>query len=119
MRFTKQDMSAIEAIAEAGGLDGRTADPTGVFVFRSESSEIANRVLGRTDLAGEQRMAYVLDLTRPEGLFSAREFIIHDEDTVYITEAPFASWGRALAVEAADTDLTNVEREPRLECDRF
>jgi polysaccharide export outer membrane protein len=105
VRFTKQDMSAIEAIAEAGGLDGRTADPTGVFVFRNESSQVANRVLGRADLAGEQRMAYVLDLTRPEGLFSAREFIIHDEDTVYITEAPFASWGRALGVGATVVSL--------------
>ena len=36
--FTKRDMSAIEAIAAAGGLDGRSADPTGVFIFRQESS---------------------------------------------------------------------------------
>ena len=54
-------------------------------------------MLGRGDLVGPQRMAYLLDLTRPEGLFSAREFIIRDEDTVYITEAPFAAWSRVLA----------------------
>ena len=97
-RFNKRDMSALEAIAAAGGLDGRAADPTGVFIFRQEPAEVANRVLGRGDLVGPQRMAYLLDLTQPEGLFSAREFVIRDEDTIYITEAPLASWSRVLAV---------------------
>jgi polysaccharide export outer membrane protein len=96
--FNKPDMSALEAIAAAGGLDGRSADPTGVFIFRHEPAPIANRVLGRADLVGPQRVAYLLDLTQPTGLFSAREFIIRDEDTIYITEAPFASWSRVLGV---------------------
>ena len=105
VQFTKRDMSAIEAIAASGGLDGRSADPTGVFIFRQENSQVANRVLGRSDLVGPQRMAYLLDLTRPEGLFSAREFVIRDEDTVYITEAPFASWSRVLAVATTTVSL--------------
>ena len=96
--FTERDMSAIEAIAAAGGLDGRAADPTGVFVFREERPDIANRVLGRADLAGPQRMAYLIDLTNPEGLFAARDFVIRDGDTVYVTEAPFAAWSRVLAL---------------------
>ena len=104
--FNKRDMSALEAIAAAGGLDGRSADPTGVFIFRQEPAEIANRVLGRGDLSGPQRMAYVLNLTQPEGLFSAREFVIRDEDTIYITEAPFASWSRVLAVGATAIGIT-------------
>jgi polysaccharide biosynthesis/export protein len=103
--FNMRDMSAVEAIAAAGGLDGRSADPTGVFIFRQESAPIANRVLGRSDLVGPQRMAYLLDLTRPEGLFSAREFIVRDEDTLYITEAPFASWSRVLAVATTTVSL--------------
>ena len=104
--FNKRDMSALEAIAGAGGLDGRSADPTGVFIFRQEDAAVANRVLGRRDLVGPQRMAYLLDLTRPEGLFSAREFVIRDEDTIYITEAPFASWSRVLAVATTAVSLT-------------
>jgi polysaccharide export outer membrane protein len=62
-------------------------------------------VLGRNDLVGPQRMAYLLNLTRPEGLFSAREFIIRDEDTIYITEAPFASWSRVLSVATTAVSL--------------
>ena len=99
-------MSALEAIAAAGGLDGNAADPTGVFIFRTETQEVANRVMGRSDLIGPQRVAYLLNLTQPEGLFSAREFIIRDEDTVYITEAPFASWSRVLGLAGRAVNLT-------------
>ncbi len=44
--FESQALSAIEAIAQVGGLSSRLADPTGVFVFRNEPAEIANIVLG-------------------------------------------------------------------------
>lgn len=103
--FNKRDMSALEAIATAGGLDFRSADPTGVFVFRDEPADVANRVLGTHDLVGPQRMAYLIDLTKPEGVFAARDFVIHDEDTVYITEAPLASWSRVIAIATATASL--------------
>jgi polysaccharide biosynthesis/export protein len=98
VNFSERDMSAIGAIAAAGGLDGNAADPTGIFVFRNENAEVANRVSGRTDLIGPQRVAYVMNLTKPEGMFAAREFIIRDEDTVYITEAPFTAWRQIIAI---------------------
>ncbi|MBP7241769.1 polysaccharide biosynthesis/export family protein [Amaricoccus sp.] len=98
VNFTKRDLSVIEALADAGGLDGRAADPTGVFLFRVESPEVARAVTGRADLVGPQRVAYVLDLTTPDGLFAAREFVVRDEDTIYITEAPLASWSRVLSL---------------------
>ncbi|MEY8841710.1 polysaccharide export protein, partial [Cribrihabitans sp. XS_ASV171] len=88
--FESQDLSALEAIAQVGGLLSLSSDPTGVFVFRNEPAEIAGQVLGRTDLQGAQRMVYVLNLTEPNGLFVARDFVIRDEDTVYVTEAPYA-----------------------------
>ncbi|MCC0065868.1 MAG: polysaccharide biosynthesis/export family protein [Rhodovulum sp.] len=105
VNFNKRDMSALEAIAAAGGLNGNAADPTGIFVFRSEPSSIANRILGRSDLVGEQQVAYVLDLTKPDGLFSARQFIIRNNDTVYVTEAPFAAWSRVLGTGATVVSL--------------
>jgi polysaccharide export outer membrane protein len=95
--FETQTLSAIEAIAQVGGLSNATADPTGVFVFRNEPAEIANAVLGRSDLQGDQRMVYVLDLTQPTGMFEARDFLIRDGDTVYVTEAPFVQWQRTIS----------------------
>jgi polysaccharide export outer membrane protein len=95
--FESQTVSAIEAIAQVGGLVPTAADPTGVFVLRNEPAEIANSVLGRNDLEGAQRMVYVLDLTQPNGLFLARDFAVRDEDTLYVTEAPFTQWDRTIA----------------------
>ncbi|MFN7225076.1 MAG: polysaccharide biosynthesis/export family protein [Paracoccaceae bacterium] len=95
--FETQTMTAIEAIAIVGGLNTNLADPTGVFVFRNEPAAIANVVLGRKDLTGDQRMVYVLDLTQPTGMFEARDFIVRDGDTVYVTEAPFVQWQKTLS----------------------
>jgi len=94
--FETQTLSAIEAIAQVGGLSSSLADPTGVFIFRNEPAEIANQVLGRNDLQGAQRMVYVLDLTDTNGMFLARDFVVRDGDTVYVTEAPFVQWSKTL-----------------------
>lgn len=95
--FRSQTISAIEAIAQVGGLNTNLADPTGIFVFRNEPAEIANAVLGRNDLVGDQRFAYVLNLTAPTGMFLARDFAIRDGDTVYVTEAPFVQWQKTIS----------------------
>lgn len=103
VRFDSQSLSAIEAIAQVGGLSSAAADPTGVFVFRNEPAEIANKVLNRTDLTGPQRIIYVLNLTEPNGMFLARDFAVRDGDTVYVTEAPYVQWSKALAALTSAT----------------
>jgi polysaccharide export outer membrane protein len=95
--FVSQNLSALEGIAQVGGLLTFAADPTGVFVLRNEAPEIAAQVLGRDDLIGPQRMVYVLDLTEPNGLFMARDFVIRDGDTLYVTEAPFTQWNKTIS----------------------
>ncbi len=108
--FESQDLSALEAIAQVGGLISTTSDPTGVFVFRNEPAEIANQVLGRDDLIGAQRMVYVLNLTQPNGLFIARDFVVRDEDTFYVTEAPYAQWTKTISLLASPlTPLASVQ----------
>jgi polysaccharide export outer membrane protein len=97
LTFDTRTLSLVEALAQLGGLSATTADPTGVFVFRNEPAEIANAVLGRSDLVGAQRLIYVLDLTEPNGLFVARDFLIRDRDTIYVTEAPIVQWNRTIA----------------------
>jgi polysaccharide export outer membrane protein len=95
--FAAQNLSALEAIAQVGGLQSATADPTGIFVFRNEPSVVANAVLGRDDLIGAQRMIYVLDLTKPNGMFQARDFVIRDADTIYVTEAPYTQFVKVIS----------------------
>jgi len=101
--FESQNLSAIEAIAQVGGLLASAADPTGVFVLRNEPEEVAEQVLGRNDLEGAQRLVYVLDLTEPNGMFMARDFVIRDGDTLYVTEAPFTQWTKILTAVTGTT----------------
>lgn len=108
VEFETQTLSAIEAIAQVGGLQSNVADPTGIFVFRNEPAEIAGQVLGRTDLQGTQRMAYVLDLTEPTGMFEARDFIVRDGDTVYVTEAPFVTWNKTISALTGSLQSANA-----------
>ncbi|MQQ08907.1 polysaccharide export protein [Epibacterium sp. SM1979] len=96
--FESRDLSALEAIAQVGGLVSTASDPTGVFVLRNEPAEIANQVLGRSDLVGAQRLVYVLNLEEPNGLFMARDFVIRDQDTLYVTEAPYAQWTKTISL---------------------
>ncbi|MHA3976437.1 polysaccharide biosynthesis/export family protein [Halovulum sp. GXIMD14794] len=94
--FPRADINAIDALAQVGGLNGQTSDPTGIFVFRREKASVANRVSGRNDMAEGEPFAYVINLTSPGGIFVAKDFQIRDGDTIYITEAPFVSWTRVL-----------------------
>lgn len=106
--FESQTISAIEALATVGGLSSAVADPTGVFVFRNEPEEIARQLVGRNDLVGTQRVVYVLDLTRPNGMFMARDFAIRDGDTVYVTEAPFTQFNKAIAAATGSLNSANA-----------
>jgi polysaccharide export outer membrane protein len=107
VQFRTQTISALEAIAQVGGLSTALADPKGVFVIRNEPAEIANAVLGRADLIGDQRMIYVLDLTEPNGIFNARDFAIRDGDTVYVTEAPYVALQKTLAALTGALNTAN------------
>lgn len=98
--FESQSLSALEALAQVGGLVSTSSDPTGVFVLREETAAVANEVLGRTDLTGPQRLVYLMNLQEPNGLFVAREFIIRDDDTLYVTEAPYSQWTKTVSLIA-------------------
>ena len=106
--FDSRVLTAIEALAQVGGLAPVRADPTGVFVFRDEPSEIARRVLGRQDIVGDQRVIYVLDLTAPNGMFMARDFQIRDGDTIYVTEASSVTWNRQIAALTGTLSATGA-----------
>jgi polysaccharide export outer membrane protein len=113
--FDSQTISGLEAIARVGGLNPGLADPTGVFVFRNEPEEVARILLNRSDLIGPQRVVYVLDLTQANGMFIARDFAIRDEDTVYVTEAPYAQFSKLigaltqpLSTAGAISNLSNL-----------
>ncbi|MEL6519220.1 MAG: polysaccharide export protein, partial [Pseudomonadota bacterium] len=64
-------------------------------------------ILGRPDIAAPQQVAYVLDLTEPNGLFVARSFDIRDGDTVYVTEAPYTQFTKVLSAVVGPLNSAN------------
>jgi polysaccharide export outer membrane protein len=104
--FETQTLSAVEAIAQVGGLNTNFADPTGVFVLRNERPEVVRTLTGKP-VQTEQRVVYVMDLTLPSGIFNARDFLIRDGDTVYVTEAPYVQWQKALGALTGTANSAN------------
>ncbi len=98
--FLSSEPNVVDALSAVDGLDGKVADPRGIFIFRVEPAEIANAVLETDEFTTPQRLAYVIDLTKEESIFTAQGFKIRDRDTVYVTEAPFISWSRVLETVA-------------------
>jgi len=97
--FPSRDVTLTEAMARAGGLIDQIADPTGVFLFREELPEVAARVLALEGVeAAPQgtRIAYVVDMTKPGGMFVARDFRLRDRDTLFVTNAPFVQWQKVM-----------------------
>ncbi|WP_172329817.1 polysaccharide biosynthesis/export family protein [Mangrovicoccus sp. HB161399] len=97
INFNSQELTAMEALAQVGGLQTNAADPTGIFVLRTEPEAVARVVTGDPSLYGPQQVAYVLNLTSGEGLFVAKDFMIRNDDTIYVTEAPWTQFNKALA----------------------
>lgn len=94
--FPTRDVSVIRALGIVGGLIDGAADPTGVFVFREEPAEIARRLFPDDAPEGARRVVYILDLTQPGAMFVARDFMMRDRDTLYVTTAPFLQWVKIL-----------------------
>lgn len=92
--FTTHNPTALEALASVGGLRSYTSDPRGIFVFREEPEFVARKVLGDVELMGPQQVAYIIDLTSQGGMFTAKDFEIRSEDTVYVTESPYVTWNK-------------------------
>lgn len=96
VRFETHNPSIIEALAHIGGLRGGASNPKGIFIFRVEPATIVNKVLDRTDITTPQRVIYVVDLTKEDGMFTAHNFQVHNEDIIYVTEAPYVAWNKLL-----------------------
>jgi len=83
--FTKDDVSAMDALSIAGGIQEGRADPKGLLILREyPASAVAPGVRGPR----QARVIFTLDLTSADGLFSARNFQVNPGDLVMATESP-------------------------------
>ncbi|WP_158971877.1 polysaccharide biosynthesis/export family protein [Chachezhania sediminis] len=83
--FTKDDVSAMDAVAIMGGFNDNRADPKGLLILREYgASALSPGARGPR----QQRVVFTVDLTSTDGLFSARNFPIQPQDLVIATESP-------------------------------
>lgn len=83
--FTKDRISAMDAVSIIGGVNDNKADPKGLLILREypESALTAGQRGPRNS-----RVVFSVDLTTLDGLFSARNFEINPNDLVMATESP-------------------------------
>jgi polysaccharide export outer membrane protein len=81
--FTRNQMSAMDALAVIGGVKDGSADPKGLLILREYPDSAIKP--GGPDKA---RVVFSVDLTSLDGLFSARQFQINPNDLVMATESP-------------------------------
>lgn len=83
--FIKDNMTALDALAIAGGVSDARADPQGVLILRNYPMNAV-----RNDGTGpsKDRVVFTIDLTTADGLFSAGQFKLMPDDLVYATESP-------------------------------
>ncbi|MEB2486956.1 polysaccharide biosynthesis/export family protein [Burkholderia multivorans] len=77
--FPSSAPSLLEVLGSVGGLNERTANPSGVFVFRLVNEQGADKVKAEV---------FRLDMREPVSMFLAKNFLIQPDDTVYVTNAP-------------------------------
>ena len=83
--FTKDEISAMDAVSIIGGVNDAKADPKGLLILREyPASAVAPGERGPRNTL----VVFSVDLTNFDGLFSARNFQINPNDLVLATESP-------------------------------
>jgi polysaccharide export outer membrane protein len=99
--FDADGISLADALAKAGGLNDSRSDPSGVFVFRFELSDVVRAIRADTPLAYNSPatpVIYRLDLSNAEGFFAAQQFPIMNRDVIYVSNAPFTDVQKVMSV---------------------
>lgn len=86
--FVQERTSAMDALAQIGGLNDARADTKGILILREYPVSAL-----RSDGSGpsKERTVFVIDLTTADGLFSAAEFNLRHKDIVMVAESPVTS----------------------------
>jgi polysaccharide export outer membrane protein len=96
----RDNMSLTEAIANAGGVSGGSADPKSVFLFRyMPRATLAGAGVDVSAFPTEKVPTVItVDLSQAEGYFIANQFFIKHNDIIYISESPSVDLQKFLSI---------------------
>src|SRR5258708_8968656 len=88
--FENDEMSLAEALAKAGGLDPTRANAKSFFVYRFEPKPLLESVgIDVSQFPTKAAPAvYKFDLSKPDGIFLAHTFKMHDHELLAAAESP-------------------------------
>lgn len=93
--FTDDDLSALDALSQVGGLSAARANLRGLMVLREYPARAV-----RTAGHGPRKpwVVFTFDLSSAEGLFAAGNFRIAPDDVVLATESPIPAIAQILGL---------------------
>ena len=99
VNFEAQGISLAQALARAGGLNDLRADARGLFIFRFEEGAALDwSSPPKTTPEGKVPVIYQFDLTDPATFFVAQSFAVHNQDVIYVSNAPAAELQKFLNI---------------------
>ena len=85
--FEYPDSTLANVLGEAGGLANRTADRSGVFLYREVQPDLLARFgVATSGFSGPTvPVVFQFDLSEPSSLFAAKAFEVQDGDVLYLS----------------------------------
>jgi polysaccharide biosynthesis/export protein len=110
LQFDTEKMTLADAVGLAGGLRDNQAEPSGVFVFRMEPSELVRGMKQDAPAAngGMVPVIFRADLRAPQAYFMAQSFQIRDRDIVYVANAETTQLDKLLIKMLHAAEIANI-----------
>lgn len=108
--FGTETVTLAEAISKVGGLDDKTADDSGVFLFRFEhQARVQSTGVKLPDRAYSDGVPtiYWVDMNSPEAIFMTQAFAMRDKDVLFVANAPSTDLAKFVAIVAATLALAS------------
>ncbi len=101
--FDESNLTLAEALGKVGGLLDSRADAAQIFLYRlvdtATLARMGVQVEGNAGKAGGQYpVIFRLNLRKPDGLFLAQKFAMHDKDILYVSNSDSTEVTKFLAV---------------------
>jgi polysaccharide export outer membrane protein len=113
--FQDSNLTLMDALGRAGGLNDGLANPRAIFVYRLEPRDSVNSAAaanpGTADATPEIPTVYLIDLNNPAGFFYASQFPLHGEDIVYVANAPASDLQKFLTLMVGASASSSAIRE--------
>lgn len=94
--FPSKNPSLLDVLGTIGGLSEQKANASGVFIFRLADGTSFNPETNSI-VAKEKPQVFQLNLKDPTSMFVARQFLMHPDDAVYVTNAATYEFQKLIA----------------------